>query len=443
MRRTLPASVLVIAVFAGCMLAGFAVTMSAWAAGRDTYGAWHTLARAFHEIQARYVEERDPSLLIHAAMKGLVGALDPHSAFFTPEEYAVQQERDQERYFGIGVRVVPHDRGLEVVEVLPGSPARTADIRRGDLILAIDGHSCADEPFDAAAGRISGPRGEPLDLSVEREGATQALHLARDLVHVPAVYASLAAPGCGYIALVHFQEGAADEFKAALADLQGQNGAPLASLVIDLRDNPGGLLDEAAAVVDLFVGDEMIVETRGRDGREDEQRRGSASPQDLSLSPVILINGGSASASEIVAGSLRAYGRATLVGTRTYGKGSVQAIWEFEDSSALKLTVARYFLPDGRPIDHRAGLEPDVQVLSSEQGRFDALLGELRAHAREAGPNLRAIDEAALQRALEDVDPSAPDPEGYRLWDVGVQERLADDPQLARAIALAEGDEPG
>jgi carboxyl-terminal processing protease len=291
--------------------------------------------------------------------------------------------------------------------------------------------------------RISGPRGTPLDLQVERDGTAIALHLARDLVHVPSTYASLAAPGCGYIALVEFQEGAAEEFKAALAELQRRNGAPLTSLVLDLRDNSGGLLDEATAIVDLFVGDELIVQTRGRDTREDDARRGSASTLDIPLSPVILVNGGSASASEIVAGSLRALGRATLVGTRTYGKGSVQAIWEFEDASALKLTVARYYLPDGHPIDHRAGLEPDVVVLSSEQERFAALLAQLRARAQEAAPTLRPIDEAALLDALDGVDLSSPDPEGYRLWDVPVQDRLPDDPQLQRAIALAEGAEAG
>jgi len=443
MRRILPSFVVVITVFVGCTVAGFTVTMSAWAAGRDSYGPWQTLARAYHEIQERYVEEKDPSDLIHAAMKGLVGALDPHSAYYDPEEYAAQQRHDQERYFGIGVRVARHTRGLEVTEVLPGSPARTADMRRGDLILAIDGHACAEEPFEAASERISGPRGTELTLQVERDGAVHALRLARDLVHIPAVYAGLATPGCGYVALIHFQEGAADEFKAALADLQQQNGAPLTALVIDLRDNPGGLLDEAAGIVDLFVGDELIVETRGRDEREDDVRRGQASAQDLALSPVILVNGGSASASEIVAGTLRALGRARIVGTRTYGKGSVQAIWEFEDSSALKLTVARYYLPDGSPIEARVGIEPDVVVLGAEQQRFSALLGDLRTRAIEAAPTLRGVDEAALLRALDGIEPAAPDPEARRLWDVPVADRLADDPQLARAIALATGAEAG
>jgi carboxyl-terminal processing protease len=340
------------------------------------------------------------------------------------------------------VRVAPHDLGLELVEVLPDSPAELGELHIGDLILSIDDHPLAGEPFGAASERISGPRGELVKLGVRRGEEALEIVLARDVVHVPATWNDLLQPGVGYVALVHFHEGAGQEFEAALRDLEQRNEGPLEQLIIDLRNNPGGLLDEAVHVVDQFVGEVDVVSTRGRDPRESELRRGSTSPQDLSISPIILVNSGSASASEIVAGALRAHGRATLVGTATYGKGSVQAIWEFQDASALKLTISRYFLPDGSPIDHRQGLRPDHMVRAPEQERLLATVAELEQRIRSQGDSLRTVDRSALLNALEDVETALPDPDPRRLWEVPVQDRLADDPQLAKALELVEAQAP-
>lgn len=437
MRRYLLSFLLVLGVFVGFTLAGSLCTLSAYAAGREAYAAWDTLARAYHEVQSRYVEELDATVLVYAAIEGMVQALDPHSAFLDPERYRSLQRHEQDRYFGIGVRVVPHELGLEIVEVLPDSPARHHAIQTGDIITTIDDHELAGDPFVEASERIAGPRGELVQLVILRQEASIELSLARDVVHVPAVWGELVRADVGYLALVHFQEGSADELRAAITDLQRENGRPLEQLVLDLRNNPGGLLSEAVAVVDQFVGDELIVSTRGREAREDEVYRGEASQSDWTLSPIVLVNGGSASASEIVAGALRTLGRATLVGTATYGKGSVQAIWAFEDESALKLTISRYYLPDDSPIDHRAGLEPDVLVRSSEQQRLMELLEDFEARIDSEGQALRAVDRAALHDALNQVEATQPNPDSRRLWDVPVTERLDHDPQLARALELA------
>ncbi len=437
MRRYLLSFLLVFGVFVGFTLAGSLCTLSAYAAGREAYAAWDTLARAYHEVRGRYVEELDSTELVYAAIEGMVRVLDPHSAFLDPDTYRNMQRQEQDRYFGIGVRVTPHDRGLEVIEVLPDSPAKHNAIQTGDIITTIDDHPLADEPFIQASERISGPRGGLVQLIIQRDDRHIELAIARDVVHVPAVWSELVQPGVGYAALVHFQEGSAAELEAATRQLQADNGAPLQQLILDLRNNPGGLLSEAVAVVDQFVGEEIIVSTRGRDDREDQTYRGSASPTDLQLSPIILVNGGSASASEIVAGSLRMQGRASLVGTPTYGKGSVQAIWAFEDESALKLTISRYHLPDDSPIDHRDGLQPDVLVRTPERERLLAFLAAVQEQVREQEDSLRSVDREALLDALAEVETSQPDPSPRRLWDVPVRERLEHDPQLARALALA------
>ncbi len=441
MRRYLLSFIVVFGVFVLATLAGSFCSLSAYAAGRDVYAAWDTLAQAFHEVQARYVEEKDATSLVYAALGGVVQALDPHSAFLDPESYRELQEQEQDRYFGIGVRVAPDPAGLRVVEVLPDSPSRHHDLQVGDLIVEIDGAALAGEEFELAAQRISGPRGQVVSLQVLRGEQQLGFELARDLVHVPAVWSELVAPGRAYLALVHFQEGSGDQFQAALRELEQQNGAPLQELVLDLRDNPGGLLDEAIQVVDTFVGDVPIVATRGRDANNDDQYRGSPDPQDLDLSPVVLINGGSASASEIVAGALDAHQRATLVGTPSYGKGSVQAIWAFEDGSALKLTISRYYLPDDRPIDHREGLQPAILVRApQEQAQLD-LLDALQRQV-EGAATLRSVDQARLLHTLQQVETSLPDPEPRRSWDLPVAERRLRDPQLAAALAVFEQEAP-
>jgi carboxyl-terminal processing protease len=442
MRRYLLSFLIVFGVFVSCTLAGSLSTMGAYAAGREAYAAWDTLSRAYHEVQARYVEQLDAQTLVYAAIEGMVEVLDPHSAFLDPEAYANLQRQEQDRYFGIGVRVSPHPQGLKIVEVLPDSPAHHAELVVGDIITSIDEHPLAGEPFEQAAERISGPRGELVALELMRLEQRLELVVARDVVHVPAAWSELLAPGLGYVALVHFHEGSGQEFEAALRQLEERNGGPLDQLILDLRDNPGGLLSEATHVVDQFVGEVDIVSTRGRDERDSETHRGSSSAQDLALSPIVLVNSGSASASEIVAGALRAHQRAILVGTPTYGKGSVQAIWAFEDASALKLTISRYYLPDGSPIDHREGLQPDHLVRAPEHDRLLDLIGVLEQQVQEQGSALRGVDRAALLEALGQVETSLPEPAPRRLWQVPVHDRIAEDPQLARALELAESAQP-
>jgi carboxyl-terminal processing protease len=435
MRRTVLPFLLVFLVFGLSTMGGALCTMSAWAAGREVYAAWDTLARALHEIQTRYVEPVDEQVLVHAALRGVADSLDPHSRFFDPAEWKAVQEAEAAAFAGIGIRVEPDPAGLRVSEVLPGSPAEGGGIRVGDRLEAVDGLPLAGMPFDDARDRLAGPRGQPVRLGVRRPSGATEVSLVRDLVHEPAAWADLLPGGLGYVAMVHFQEGSAAEFDAALARLQARAGRPLAGLVLDLRGNPGGLLDEAVRVTDRFVADVPIVETRGRDPHENAVLEGTASATDLDLPLAILVDGGSASASEIVAGALRARGRATLVGTPTWGKGSVQTVWTFDDGSALKVTVARYILPDGSSIDHRTGLIPDVVVPRVEEERFDAVLSDLRGRV-QTSEGLAPADRDRLAAALEAAADRAPDRVHRSVFGVPVADRLPGDAALGRAIDL-------
>lgn len=441
MRRTFFAFIVVFGVFALGTGAGAFCTWSAWAAGQNRYEAWDTLVRAFYEIQNRYVEPVEDHALVYAAMEGMVSALDRHSAFLDPEEWARMQEDERSRYFGIGTHVVPHPRGLEIIRVYADSPAERHDLRPGDVIVAVDGRDLQEVPFEEAASHIAGPRGEAVRLDVLHDGTLREISLVRDWIYIPTVDGEILSPGVALVRISGFKKGTSEEFRAVVADLQGQSGGALEGLVLDLRDNPGGLLREAVSVVDALVGEDLIVSIRSRD-HADEEYRGQADDNDLECPVVVLVNGGSASAAEIVAGALRELHRAILVGTRTYGKGSVQSIWTFEDGSALKLTISRYHLPSGQAIEARQGLEPDEVIRSPIQARWQAWIDEL-AQLTTATEALTEGDRRYLLDLLEEARASRPRSLGEITPATSLSTRLEDDPQLARAVDLLHAPAPG
>ncbi len=421
----------------GGLLSGSAAVAVARAQDDDAYTGLDTLARAMTTIEAHYVEPVDLVELSHAAVKGMTVDLDRHSIFLEPDEFAHLKERTSGRWFGIGVELGIDPRGALIQRVVEGGPAALAGVQRGDVLVGVDDHDLAGLDMDDVITLLDGPRGEPVELLVRRGDDEQRISVVRDQVIAPVVDGGLLGPGVAYVHLDSFRQRAAVELERSLRELGAD--APLTAVVLDLRGNPGGLLEEAVAIVDLFVHEGAIVETHGRGGEVVEAHEAHDSRGDLDVRLVVLVDGGSASASEIVAGALQDLGRATIVGSPSYGKGSVQQVYEFEDGSALKLTVARYHLPSGRTLQLHEGIEPDVAV-DRGGGGGRQLADDLRQALAAAGvdaDHLGAEQWAPIGAELARVEELTPDhPDAPLDWDPPLDERIASDPQLAAAWDL-------
>jgi carboxyl-terminal processing protease len=293
----------------------------------------------------------------------MVGELDPHSAFMNKDEFEDLKIATEGNYSGIGVEVTAEDGVLTVIAPLDGSPAARAGIRPGDAILSIDGQLLRGDPLDKAIGRIRGEPGTVVKLGIGREPLPQPLELSivRAMVSVHSVRYDVLEPGYGYLRISQFSETTGPDTQDAIRALEREAGGSLRGLVLDLRNNPGGVLDAAVEVSDAFLDEGTIVSAEGRS--PESSFRMDAADGDLSqgASIAVLVNEGSASAAEIVAGALRDNGRAKLLGQKTFGKGSVQTVLPLEDGQALKLTTSRYFTPSGVSI-HERGIEPDVPL---------------------------------------------------------------------------------
>ena len=295
------------------------------------------------------------------AVRGMVSGLDTHSAFLDRDEYEEMQAETAGSYPGIGIEVGATDRGIEVLHPIEGSPAAAAGVRTGDLIVAIDGRVVDADALDAAIESLRGPTGSTVRIGLRREGVAALLEysIRRTQVEVHSVASEALEPGIGYLRIQQFSETTAQDVVRALRELGRQNPRGLDGLIIDLRNNPGGLLESAVEIADDFLDSGNIVSADGR--TEDARFRMDAKPGDLIAgAPIaILVNGNSASAAEILAGALRDNHRATLIGRRTYGKGSVQTIMPLSNGQAIKLTTSRYFTPSGASIN-QVGIQPDV-----------------------------------------------------------------------------------
>ncbi|MBP6513680.1 MAG: S41 family peptidase [Steroidobacteraceae bacterium] len=319
------------------------------------------IAEVLGRVKADYVDVVDDHQLMGKALRGMVSGLDPHSAFLDSEEYEELRVATQGNYSGIGIEVSLEDGFVVVVAPFEGSPAERAGIQAGDAIIAIDGKVLDTTSLADALARMRGEPGTPVRVTIEREDVeepiTYAMQRAAVLVH--SVRAELLAPGEGYLRISQFSETTGSEVEAAIAKLKARG--PLKGLVLDLRNNPGGVLEAGIEVADAFLERGVIVSA---DGRTDESRFSvDAEPGDLlgGAPIVVLVNGGSASASEIVAGALRDHHRATLVGRTTFGKGTVQTVLPLSDGQALKLTTSRYYTPSGASIQGK-GLRPDLEL---------------------------------------------------------------------------------
>jgi carboxyl-terminal processing protease len=356
------------------LLAGLAaalVATQATAAPRhdpaQPYRSLDVLAEVLAYIQNGYVDETSEKELVQAAVEGMVSRLDPHSMILRPEAYRSMRDETTGEFDGVGIEVVQVADGLVVVAPLPDSPAERAGILAGDRIVAVDGTSAKEMSLGEATRRMKGVAGTTVALTIERSGQREprVFTLVRDHVRTTSVDSRVldAKAGTVYVRIRTFQDRTDRELRQALEGARKALGGEIQGLVLDLRNNPGGLLDQAVKVADRFLPGGVIVSTESR-GKKPEVEEAHEKDTEAAYPIVLLVNRGSASASEIVAGALQDHARAVVVGTRTFGKGSVQTVVELEDGSALKLTVARYYTPKHRSIQER-GITPDVPVAES------------------------------------------------------------------------------
>lgn len=319
------------------------------------------LAEVLERVRDQYVDRISDQELIEAAIRGLVSDLDPHSAYLDPQEFDEIRITTTGEYSGVGIEVALEDGIVKVVAPMENGPAARAGVLAGDTILAVDDVPVDVENLNDAIDRMRGKPGSTVKLTMARPQSPQPLHftLARAPVHVHSVKKQLLEPGMGYVRITQFSETTTSDLQQAIAALTKENSGALRGLVLDLRNNPGGVLEAAVGVSDVFLDAGIIVTADGRTA--DAKFEMDAQPgDDLNGAPlVVLVNGGSASASEIVAGALKDHHRATIVGHQTYGKGSVQTVMPLSDGHAIKLTTSRYFTPSGASI-HKTGITPDV-----------------------------------------------------------------------------------
>ena len=332
------------------------------------------LAEVLEHVRREYVENISDQELIEAAIRGLIADLDPHSAFLDAEQFDEIRISTTGEYSGVGIEVALENGVVKVITPIEDTPAFRAGVLAGDRILAVDDVPVNSENLNDTIDRMRGRVGTPVKISIARSPDPKPLEftLSRASVQVHSVTQELLEPGLGYVKISHFSETTTPDLEAAIAKLKKASAGKLRGLVLDLRNNPGGVLEAAIGVSDVFLDGGLIVTANGR--APDARFSMDAKPgDDLDGAPlIVLVNSGSASASEIVAGALQDHSRARLVGSQTYGKGSVQTVMALSDGHAIKLTTSRYFTPSGASI-HERGIKPDVVIEDAKDGDDRAL----------------------------------------------------------------------
>jgi len=331
-------------------------------AAAEPYKSLKLFTDVLEELEKNYVDDVDIEELIHNAIKGMVGNLDPHSSFMPPEAFEELQDDTKGEFSGIGIVITMKDSILTVVSPIEGTPAYKAGIQAGDIIIRIDDKSTKDMALWEAVSMMRGPRYKAVLITVIRKGESQSIEfdLKRDLIPMESVRSVMLEPGYGYLRITNFRMTTLDDIKKHLTKLESENDG-LKGLVMDLRDNPGGLLDQAVKISDLFIDQGNIVSIKGRLPRNTQEFNATPSEEDRKYPIVVLINGGSASASEIVAGALQDHSRALILGTTSFGKGSVQTVRPLKEGFGIKYTIARYYTPNGTSIQAK-GIVPDIEV---------------------------------------------------------------------------------
>lgn len=400
---------------------------------RDRYpdtASLSLLSEAYAAVVTHYVDKPDSKKLVQSMVDGMLAVLDPHSAYLPPEPYHEMEVQISGSFGGIGIELGMRDNRLVVIAPIEDTPAFRAGIRAGDYIFKIEGEPTQGMNITAAIKRMRGEQGTPVTLTILRKDSPQPLtfKLIRAIINVKSLKSRLLEPGYGLVRITQFQERTGLEFRQALQELRAASGGPLKGLVLDLRYNPGGLLESAVEVANNFIGDNaaqtLIVSIKGRTSDANRSFNATLGPKEAHYPLVVLINGGSASASEIVAGALQDHKRAIIMGKQSFGKGSVQSIFPLRGNGALKLTTARYYTPSGRSIQVK-GITPDIEV------------GTTWPVAANGAAKVREVKEKDLENRLEpeggekDVKDGAPVPAGG-----SAATKVADDYQLSRALEL-------
>ncbi len=397
-----------------------------------TYKSLKLFVEVLEELEKNYVDEVDADTLIHNAIKGMVENLDPHSSFMPPEAFDDLQDETKGEFSGLGIVITMKDGILTVVSPIEGTPAYKAGIFAGDIIVKIDDESTKGMALWEAVSKMRGPRHEEVVITIIREDepAPLVFSLNRDLIPMTSVRSAMLKPGYGYLRVTNFRMNTHEEIAAHLEKLQSAE-TPLNGLVIDLRDNPGGLLDQAIKVSDFFLDEGVIVSIKGREETNTQEYKARPGKEEQKYPIVVLINGGSASASEIVAGALQDHSRALILGTPSFGKGSVQTVRPLKDGYGLKYTIARYYTPSGRSIQAK-GIQPDIAVphaiLEKETKKpsaFDRMLKE-----KDLQNSLRPEE---TDDSLRDAVSPEPSSKSRQLQET---EQLHQDAQVRRALDI-------
>ena len=386
---------------------------TAIAAGSDTYRNLNLFGDVYEKIRTDYVEKPDEKKLIEAAVNGMLTSLDPHSSFMDSKSFKDMQDQTRGTFGGLGIEVTQEDGFVKVVTPIDDTPASRAGILTGDLISAIDGESVKDLTLNQAVEKMRGPVNTTVKLTVLRGSARDPREVAitREIIKIRVVRSQLHSDDIGYIRVSQFSEQTDEGLRQAMTKFQQDlPGDKLKGYILDLRNNPGGLLDQSIRVSNAFLDKGEIVSTRGRNAEETQRYNARAADLSKGKPVIVLINGGSASASEIVAGALQDHKRATILGTRSFGKGSVQTIIPLgQNNGALRLTTARYYTPSGRSIQAK-GIDPDVIVLQEVP---DELKGkdETKGESALKGHLTNGADEKGGSQAWVPMLPSGfPDP---------------------------------
>lgn len=326
----------------------------------ETYEELKVFAEVLTQVKKHYVEETDTKDLVHGAVRGMLATLDPHSSYMTADMYKEMQVETRGEFGGLGIQIGVKNHRITVIAPIEDTPAYAAGIEAGDVITKVDDDPTKDLTLMEAVQKMRGPKGTKVTLTIEREGSKTPLQftIIRDTIKIKSVRSRLLDDRIGYVRISQFQESTAEDLNEKLKELKEKK---IQGLILDLRNNPGGLLSAAVGVSEQFLeSDKLIVSIKGRDGRKDEYRA-RLQTEHYEFPMIVLVNQGSASASEIVAAAMQDWGKAVVVGKTTFGKGSVQTILPLSDGSGLRLTTAKYYTPRGESI-HNVGVKPDIEV---------------------------------------------------------------------------------
>ncbi len=432
----------------------------------ETYRQLNLFGDVFERVKSQYVEEVPDETMIKNAVNGMLTSLDPHSSYMDEKDFADMQVQTRGEFGGLGIEVTMEEGLIKVVSPIDDTPAFRAGVKAGDYITHLDGEPIMGVPLNEAVDKMRGKVGTPIELTIRRENTPEALKLVltRDIIKIQSVKFDTFQNEIGYIRITTFNQNSDAGVQKAVDEINKKLGDKLVGYVLDLRNNPGGLLDQAISISDMFLDQGEIVSTRGR--HEEDTKRDNATPGDITkgLPIVVLINGGSASASEIVSGALQDHHRAIVLGTKSFGKGSVQTVIPLAGHGAMRLTTARYYTPSGRSIQAK-GIDPDIVV---EPSKIETLMASERMSEADLPgaldkDKIKKIEEIVSQAESDDAkvaadkaaadaanpDKKAETPDIDKKTGVAAvkddpkaaeeKKKLLEDYQLARALDLIRG----